>query len=251
MSPTRPAAFCRRVLLALGSSFVGALGGGGCGTNSATPMPEPPELDGRKILPDRDGIGVLSEPRPLPLRGAPGAASPGSLVRVQNLDATGPAITTQAAGDGSFALTVLVTSGDELRLSAVRDGARSAPVDVVFRRVDDADTLEPSPRHACVRLEPGFELPFDAPGERTFQIHNDCSEALELAAPRFRLDVGFELTSALPLGIEAGGEGSLALRLPSLPTASLEDVLFVDVALGDVVLRYPLGAYTVEPASDE
>jgi hypothetical protein len=207
-------------------------------------MPEPPSLDGGLIGLAPVGIVVLSEPRLLPIAGQPGAATPGASVRVIDLDTRDPGVSTTAASDGSFALTVPVRSGDELRLQAQTDSARSEPVDLIYRSVEPVDTLEPSPRHDCVTLDPGFEVAFAGSASRSLRVQNACSGPIVLAAPRFRLDgADFELESVLPLTLPAGSEGRLDLtRLSPTPPAR-EDVLFVDVSLADQVLRYPIGLF--------
>jgi hypothetical protein len=210
----------------------------------ATPMPEPPSLDGGLIGLAPVGIMILSEPRQLPIGGQPGAATPGAIVRAIDLDTLDPSVSTTAASDGSFTLTVAVRSGDELRLQAQTESGRSAAVDLIYRSVEFVDTLTQSPRHECVTLEPGFELDFADSVSRSLRVRNSCSSPIVLAGPRFRLGTAdFELDSSLPITLEAGGEGLLDLRLLS-PTPPLrEDVLFVDIALADQVLRYPIGLY--------
>jgi hypothetical protein len=210
----------------------------------ATPMPEPPSLDGGLIGLAPVGIVVLSEPHLLPIEGQPGAATPGAIVRVLALDTRDPAVSTTAASDGSFTLAVPVRGGDELRLQAQIEGARSAPVDLIYRSVELVDTLEPSPRHECVTLEPGFDVDFGGAVSRSLRVRNACSSPIVLAEPRFRLDpADFELTTALPRTVAPGGEAALELRLSSGAPPDREDVLFVDISLADRVLRYPIGLY--------
>ena len=207
-------------------------------------MPEPPSLDPGLIGLAPVGAVVLSEPRLLPIAGLPGAATPGASVRVLDLDTRDPAVSTTAASDGSFALLVPVRSGDELRLQAQTGGARSEPVDLIYRSVELADTLEPSPRHDCVTLDPGFELAFAGSVSRSLRVQNACSGPIVLSAPRFRLDgADFELESVLPLTLPAGSEGLLDLTLLRPAPPAREDVLFVDISLDGRALRYPIGLY--------
>jgi len=207
-------------------------------------MPEPPSLAPGLIGVAPVGAAVLSEPRLLPIEGQPGAATPGAIVRVIDLDTRDPAVSTSAASDGSFTLSVPVRSGDELRLQAQTDGARSEPVDFIYRAVELVDTLEPSPRHECVTLDPGFELAFTGAARHSLRLQNACSGPIVLAAPRFRLDTGdFELESVLPITLAAGSEGLLDLTLLSLTPPAREDVLFVDISLDGRALRYPIGLY--------
>jgi len=207
-------------------------------------MPEPPSLDPGLIGVAPVGITVLSEPRLLPIEGQPGAATPGAVVRVMDIDTRDPAVSTTAGSDGSFTLSVPVRNGDELRLQAQTDSARSAPVDLIYRAVELVDTLEPSPRHECVTLDPGFELDFSGAVRRSLRVQNTCSGPIVLSAPRFRLDgADFELESVLPLTLPAGSEDLLDLTLLRPPPPAREDVLLVDIALADQVLRYPVGLY--------
>jgi hypothetical protein len=211
-----------------------------CGPSVATPMPEPPSLDGGRIA-LAPGVVPLSEPHPVAIEGAPGAATPGALVRALDLDDTGPAVTAQAGADGAFTLTLYASDGDELRLQAVSAGVRSEPVDLLH---PDGGSLTPSPRHACVALAPGLELPFSAELVE-LRIENQCSESITLDNPRLRLDNGeFELATALPLSVPAGGEATLAVRRLLAPPPAREDVLFVDVDLGGLVIRYPIGLFS-------
>jgi hypothetical protein len=213
----------------------------------ATPMPEPPSLDGGLIGLAPVGIVVLSEPRLLPIAGLPGAATPGAIVRVLDLDSRDPAVSTTAASDGSFTLTVPVRSGHELRLQAQLESARSAPVDLTYASVELADTLEPSPRYECVTLEPGFELDFAGSVSRSLRVRNSCGSPIVLAAPRFRLDsADFELTTTLPRTLAPGSDALLELTLLSATPPAREDVLFVDLSLAEQVLRYPISLYAPE-----
>jgi hypothetical protein len=223
---------------------LGALGLAACGPQAATPMPEPPSIDGGLIGPDREGISILMEPRPVPLVGSTGAVTPGALVRVLNLDAGSPADTVVAAADGSFQLSVLASNGDELRFSAVLEGRRSAPVDFIYTS-DFGDDLTASPRHACVTLQPGLELEL-ASSRASVPFQNACSGPIQLASPRFRTGADFALITALPLVVGAGESGAVELELRNAPPPAREDVWFTDVTLGSTALRYPIGVFAEE-----
>ncbi|HKO91037.1 MAG TPA: hypothetical protein VJU61_07795 [Polyangiaceae bacterium] len=213
----------------------------------ATPMPEPPSLDGGSIGVAPVSIAVLSEPRLLPIEGQAGAATPGALVQVINLETRDAAVSTTAASDGSFLLSVPVRSGDELRLQAQTEGARSEPIDLLYRSVELVETLEPSPRHDCVVLEPGFELHFSGSVQRGLRVRNACSGPIELANPRFRLAAAdFGLDTALPRTLTPGSDALLELTLRNATPPAREDVLFVDISLAGQVLRYPIGLYAPE-----
>jgi hypothetical protein len=237
---------------ALALAIVCSLAATWCGPQVATPLPEPPSIDGRKIGPDLDVITVLSEPHPLSIVGEVGAVTPGSVVRVLNLDETSAAVSAQAGADGAFEITVMVSSGDELRFQAVQGNVRSEPVDFIHGGLAAAAALTPSPRHACVVLQPGLELRYDELGPRPLRVLNDCAEPLSLAAPRFRLgegefEIDLESESQLPLVVPPGSEATLDISLLELPPPAREDVLFIDFSVGGETIRYPIGLYAPAP----
>jgi hypothetical protein len=225
------------MLLAL--STAGALG---CGPQGATPMPEPPSIDGGRIGPGPLGIVALSEPHLVPIEGAPGAATAGATLRAINLDLDVPVVSATVAADGSFTTSVLASAGNELRFQALLQGGRSAPADFVYTSAG-GDQLTPSQRFACLALSPGFDLDLSASGSASLRLENSCAGGVTLASPRLRSGGSFALDPALPLVIPAGGEGSLELRLTS-PGA--EDVLFLDVTQGTQTLRYPIGLFPAQ-----
>lgn len=221
-----------------------------CGPQVATPLPEPPSIDGGKIgLDDIGAVTALSEPHPLPIAGAPGAVTGGSIVRVLNLDEANAAVSAQADADGAFEITVMVSDGDELRFQAVQNGERSEPVDFIHGSITGPDALTPSPRHPCVVLQPGLELRYDELGPLPLRVLNDCAEPLSLGAPRFRLDDGeFALDSELPLVVPPSSEATLDISLLELPPPLREDVLFIDSSVGGETIRYPIGLYAPDAA---
>jgi hypothetical protein len=208
-------------------------------------MPEPPSIDGGRIGPGMVSISVLSEPHAVPLAGEPGAASAGAVVRVLNLDLELPAVSATAATDGSFAISVLASAGNELRFEAIRQGQRSAPADFLYTS-GAGDQLSPSPRHDCLTLSPGFDLDVPPTGAATLQLDNGCSESITIDAPRFRSGGAFTLDTPLPLVVAAGGAEEIELR-QSAATAAAEDVLFVDATRAARTLRYPIGLFRAAP----
>jgi hypothetical protein len=202
-------------------------------------MPEPPSIDGGRIVPGPIGIVVLSEPHQVPIAGAPGAATPGATLRAINLDLELPVVSAAVAADGSFSTSVLASSGNELRFQALLQGLRSAPADFLYTSAD-GDQLAPSQRFDCLALSPGFDLDVPASGSARLRVDSSCDGTVTLSNPRFRSGGRFALDPALPLEIPAGGEGSLELRLTS-PGA--EDVLFLGVTQGTQTLRYPIGLF--------
>lgn len=248
--PVSPATLmCRLSRLARGVVAAGLLLLG-CGPQSATPMPEPPGIDGSLIAPVIPDIVLLSEPHPVTVKGEPGSVTAGSLVRALNLDGIEAAVEVRSLQDGSFQLTLLGSVGDELRFEATAAGRRSLPVDVVLAQIDFQDAFEPSPRHACVELEPGYQLPFDGAGGAQWFVRNSCRDALTLSTPRFRLMAGgpgaTTLATTLPLALPPGQSASL--ELVSTPGAALpeDQVLFIDVSLEGRLIRYPFGLYPAE-----
>lgn len=209
----------------------------GCG---ATPMPEPPSIDGGLIGPGPMGIIALSEPHQVPIAGQPGAATPGATLRAINLDREVPIVSATVAADGSFSSSVLASNGDELRFQALLGGMRSLPSDFLYTSLG-GDQLTPSPRFGCLALSPGFDLDVPASGSARLRIENSCDSAVSLATARFRSGGSFTLDTLLPLDIPAGGKGTLDVRLTA-PVA--EDVLFVDVTQGTQTLRYPIGLFS-------
>jgi hypothetical protein len=238
-----------RTVSALAAAVVCSLAATRCGPQVATPMPEPPSIDGGKIGPDVAAVVALSEPHPLAIVGEAGAVTPGSIVRVLNLDETDAAVSAQADADGAFELTVMVSTGDELRFQAVEGSVRSEPVDFIHGGLAAADALSPSPRHPCVVLQPGLELRYGELGPRPLRVLNDCADPLSLAEPRFRLGGGeFELESELPLTVAPTSEATLDISLLELPPPAREDVLFIELSVAGETIRYPIGLYAPAPS---
>jgi hypothetical protein len=210
-------------------------------------MPEPPSLDGSLIGPSLlpgPTINVLSDPEPVRLAGRAGAATPGAQVQVLDLDGAQPPVTATVGADGSFEVTVLASGGDELRFQVRQRGERSVPVDFIYAS-DTEDLLTPSPRHACVVLQPGFEVELAA-GRASVRLQNDCPALIQLASPRFRIGADFALLTALPLVVASGEFVALEIELRNPPPPAREDIWFVDVTLGSSPLRYPIGVFADE-----
>ncbi|MEY4548265.1 MAG: hypothetical protein RL685_4460 [Pseudomonadota bacterium] len=237
-----------RGLVCRGGALLCALGLVACGPQpqGATPMPEPPSIDGSLIGPSLapGPISVLSDPQPVRLAGRAGAATPLAQVQALNLDGAQPPVSVAAGADGSFQLTVLASSGDELRFQVRQGGERSAPVDFIYS-YDSGDVLTASPRHACVALLPGFELEL-ATARASVRFQNDCAAPIQLAAPRFRAGADFALLTPLPQVVAAGESLAVELELRNPPPPPREDVWFVDVTLGSTLLRYPIGVFADE-----
>jgi hypothetical protein len=209
----------------------------------ATPMPEPPALlDASKLGLGLEPISILSDPRPVSIVGQAGAVPPGARVRVLDLDSDRPAVSSLAADDGSFELSLAVSDGDELRLHGFEAEVRSRPLDLIF---SPPAGLEASPRHECLELAPGFELGFGAGvGAQIITFRNGCTAPALLDTPRFRLGTSdVELLTPLPLELAPGEARALELVVPANAPLLGEDVLFIDVDVSGRRLRYPLGVY--------
>jgi hypothetical protein len=219
-------------------ALVSALCALGCsGPRDATPLPEPPALN-----PDRIGItvGLIPATTTIWITAAPNAAPANALVRVTNLESTGPTISTTAMANGSFEIRVPGEVGDELRFQALVGAERSPPIDLIY--VNEAPTgFRMSARHSCVSLSPGFELLFASAGSQELTLRSTCAGTLSVANPRQRRPLAaFSLETALPLDVSAGGTGSLSVAFSGATAAEVEDTLFVDVTNDGVTLRYPI-----------
>jgi hypothetical protein len=209
----------------------------------ATPMPEPPAaLDGSKVGLGVEPISIFSDPRPVSVVGQAGAAPAGARVRALDLDSDRPEVSGLARDDGSFELSVTVSDGDELRLHAFDGDVRSSPLDLI---VGPPAGLQPSPRHDCLELTPGFELGLGSgAATQSFTFRNACMETAILDTPRFRLGMSeVELLTPLPLELAPGATEALELVVPAGAPLVGEDVLFIDVDVAGRRLRYPLGLY--------
>lgn len=202
-------------------------------------MPEPPALDPKRVgLPEV--TTTLAPIVTIPVVGTKGAAPANAIVRLTNLDSTATPIATTANADGAFSLSISGTFGDELRLQAVLDDQRSAPIDFVFRD-GTPPTLTASLRYDCVTLSPGFELAFDGPEARSLTLRNDCAETVRISNPRSRLGLtAFTLITALPLDLAPGAEVALDVNSSAAAGSAEEDALFLDLTRGGGVLRYPV-----------
>lgn len=207
----------------------------------ATPLPEPPSLDATKI--SAPGVMTALNPTPLDIRGSAGAAPSRATLRATNLDSTAPPVTTTADDQGAFLLTILVSSGNELRLQAIVGAARSAPLDFTYTQA-----LAPSVRETCVTVSPGFELSFGAPGASRLTLANGCSGAITLSDPRLRLGLpDFQLRTALPLDVVSGASAGLDVAFQRADASEREDVLFVTLTVGGQTRRYPFTLFAPAP----
>ena len=213
------------------------------GGRVATPMPEPPLLVPSLVGLPTEGAGVIvvsSGPFPLPIQGRPGAVDPRATVRITDLEDIRAPLTSVAQPNGAFLLQITVNAGDELRVQALVGDERSVPLDLRVIGPAEAPTLLPSARHSCVEFEPPLSLGFSGQAQVALEVSNGCAAAIALSNPRFRLATGeYQLSTSLPLELQPAERASLELTRIDVPNPE-EQVLFLDVDLSGVVIRYPV-----------
>jgi hypothetical protein len=171
----------------------------------------------------------------------PGAAPAGAVVRAVNLDRTDPPSVTSAKADGSFALNLAVTDGEELRFDWFQGDRHGEPRDARFVKDPTWYHVEPSTRFACVGLTPGYAVDFSGAAVQTLVVHNGCTDDVTVSLPRLRLGVtDFALATTLPVGIGVGENASLEVDFARSQATAREDILFFDVTLGAQTIRYPI-----------
>jgi hypothetical protein len=210
-----------------------AIAGSGCeGPRGATPLPEPPALDANRIDVPEIMPAVLG---PITIEGDTRSATPGSTLRVTNLDSTAEPATTTVAADGSFAIQVDAAEGDVLRVEAERNGERSNALDFVLGEAG----LTPSPRHDCIRVDPEFRLEFlESPDIQQLFFQSTCDSDAVLDGARTRLELAeFAIPDDFPLELFARDDAAVEVGFEG--DAPREDVLFIDVDVNGVVIRYP------------
>lgn len=201
-------------------------------------MPEPPALN-PALVTRYEGVGPASSD--ISIDGAPGAVTANASLRLTNLDGELPARVGRAAADGSFLIPVTIEVGQELRIQPLAGPARGTPADYVV----GVESLEPSPRHSCVELEPS--VGFAGPGREAVQIRNSCSDPVVLAAARQRLALPeFGLATPLPLAVEPGAARELEVAFSPARSGDVEETLFIDVDVAGRTIRYPITLY-LEP----
>jgi len=213
-----------------------------CGPGVATPMPEPPTFNFARIGPPE--TEPVTQPASTPdggrhIYGLSGAAPPGSLVRVTNLDRVDPTVVSSVKPDGGFDLNIVVNPGDELRFAWSSGPEQGAPQDARFIQDSSSFHFEPAARFGCLQFTPGLALDFAGGTPQSLRLQNDCGFAVSLATPRTRLGLDdFVLQTALPLVIPAGGATELSISFARAQAGSREDTLFFDVTANADVIRY-------------
>lgn len=188
-----------------------------------------------------DGAG----PREVTFDFPPGSAIPNAEVVITNLDDAAPAVTFGSDAEGSARVTFSASDGDEIRFQITTEERRYQPRDFSLGRADGKNTLLRSERPTCLRLDPGFELGFDA-SLAQLSVYNNCSEVVALAEPRLRLGAlgdDFELVTLMPVEIGGGVSAGIELRMTPAAARPSEDVLFLDAEVGAERLRYAIGLY--------
>ncbi len=223
----------------------------GCGPRDATPMPEPPSLDITKVGGPRETVTAsecIGEPDSCPpvivsISGEPGAATPNTLLRVTNLDTRDPVTAVEVRVDGGFEIVLSVTEAQELRFQVLDGSVRGAPEDVILHNAPLY--LEPSLRHECLTLAPGFDVAALS-GTASVELHNGCAEPVLLAQPRFRLGLpGFGQPALLPQTLAPGEGTTLVIGVDGAQPS--EDVLLLDATLGATTIRYPITIHVDAP----
>jgi hypothetical protein len=170
------------------------------------------------------------------LFGAPGAVSPGATLRAYNLDNAQPPSEVLAAPDGSFEMLLDMLPGDEIRLQAILDGARSKPLDVVIGESIGVPSPASRPLAACLTTADEISFGVLSEGsdvERPVTLSNACAFDITLAAIEMRRPVAglSVVTEAPPIVIEAGSSYAWTVHVQASPGISgeIEDVVIVEV----------------------
>lgn len=216
-----------------------------CGPQGATPVPQPPlgafPLDSiatPKVDPDTRNVVVLSS---RPMGSSKGSPVPGGLIRVTDLDSTASPVQTTVDDAGAFSLSLPFALGDELRFEWLLDGQRSTPADAVLTSGPAALALVPSPRFACLGVEPAYFVGFGSATRAELTLTNRCGSAVTVDGPRTRLGLAdFALDPALPLTVPGAANAALSFTFERSTAGIREDVLFVDVTLAGESVRYPI-----------
>lgn len=212
--------------------------GAGC---IATPVPEPPNLEPPEI--ESFQVEVSRQVGTILIAGAPGAVEPETVVWGVDLDTADPPATTTAVADGSFALTLTAAEGDELRLQYRCEAVRSDPVDALVTGAGGLERSVVAADLACVELAPALELDLGAAelgGEAagSIEVRNDCGEAIRVSAARLRVETGpFELVTAPPLDVAAGGVADVEVRFGPTAAGLAEEVLLLEAGAAAVDRR--------------
>lgn len=213
----------------------------------ATPLPEPPSLNGGLIgaASQKDGGAFGTLATGVEITGQPGATAPRAIVRITNLDNAGvEPMDVEADADGGFSVILEVPEGNELRLQPILGGARGEPIDTLFLE----EELQPALRHECLRVN-SLQINFSASegDSASTELENTCDGAATIDSSGTRLGLTeFALGTNLPLVIPAGERATVQIDRDPTASSALEDVLFLEVSVDGERRRLPITLYTPE-----
>jgi hypothetical protein len=204
---------------------------------SSTPVPQPPpgDLDLAKVVvPDEQPATTGG----LIIQGEPGAAPPGSVLRITNLDSADPPWSVPIDDDGSFSATIAADFVDELRFQIRIGEERLPPKDVVIAGGGFAEV----PRIGCFPIDKELDLgtgPVGTELSNALTLQHGCSTdaAFELVFlrtndPAFGIDVP-PTTLAPDVALDYG--------VTLTPEAGeQEEILFLNITAEGQSARYPV-----------
>ena len=233
-----------------------ALAGSAC---TGTPLPEPPDelprpdWDVREVSPTSAMVGDAFRMR-VTLRSERAAVKPDTTVWAINLDSPpsaqeGPS-QIMANADGGFAISVLVASGDRVRIVSRTPTKHSPPLDLTVTLpgpgLEPVVARAPGSTLTCFKITPAETLVLDG-ASGTVTLDNQCSVPVSIARAELRLgDQGMSLGAA-PTEIAAGTKTTLTFS-DSVGAGVTErlDILLLDVTANGV----GSGRYAVDLFSD-
>jgi hypothetical protein len=202
----------------------------GCVVNPVPEPPSAPELFGRHL----HGVPCGPCDGPAVVKGERGATRSAETVSAVNLDTSDAPVFEPVRLDGSFRIVVDALSGDEIRVRALRDDLRSAPVDLLLL---PSGLLRPvsRPLASCLVVEPELSFGDRAVGgaaSRTLRVAHTCPEPVQVAAIALRASASdFTLDAeAAPITLNAGDFVDLRATFEPSTTGLREDLLIIDIA---------------------
>ena len=227
----------QRTLLA--AMMMAGLLGSGC---SLRPQPEPPpvepgpEIEGDLLSAQPGGPSAMIGGS---LSGAPGAAPAGAIVRAYDLDNTLAPVETVAADDGSFEMLLDMLDGDEVRIQAIHEGARSKPLDVMVSEASTTPTPAVRALADCLSVAPNAQLSLGVVASgttvtRSVVIANGCASDVTVSSIAMRRPVAglaLEPDTAPPNTIASGASETVVIRFeaPTGSASEVEDILLIEV----------------------
>jgi hypothetical protein len=212
----------------------------GCQGN-ISPQPEPPMRQAPTV--DFGAVEAKVDTfsnNPPGLSGAPGSVSPpGATLRAVNLDNIEDPVETIVAADGSFAVEMSLSVGDEVRVQLFDGDQASEPVDVEVVNDEAPPVLATRALGPCLKLTPTTEITL-ANGAGTVHVLNECTQPIEFGAPYERrpvdgLEVGLNATWPLSLAVGASADVLIGWG----PSTSTEEVVFIE-AISPLADRRPI-----------